>query len=228
MPKKEVYGAQPPIEIIRQWMDHQGWYDRSVKEKPFMKIEDIIFISAMGPPGGGKSVITPRLQRHFNVITYTNLGTESVTMIFQKILTAFVGHYSEAVRSQISGIVESSQLVFAAVAENLKPTPSKSHYTFNLRDISKIMQGVCSSDQKLTQEPKDIYRIWVHENLRVFGDRMINEDDKSTLTDLLMTECEKAKLKREDIFNVERLIYGDYFNGIDGESRPYIQIEDVQ
>jgi dynein heavy chain len=42
-----------------------------------------------------------------------------------------------------------------------------------------------------------------------------------------MAESEKFKLKQEQLFNVERLIYGDYFNGIDGDGRPYLQITNI-
>ena len=76
MPKKEVYGAQPPIELLRQYLDHKGWYNR--KELIFMRLEDLILLGAMGPPGGGRSIITPRLSRHFNVIGYTELDDPTI------------------------------------------------------------------------------------------------------------------------------------------------------
>jgi dynein heavy chain len=56
---------------------------------------------------------------------------------------------------------------------------------------------------------------------------MINNEDKQILVDIVLDECEKFKVKKDDIFNVTPLIYGDYYNGIDGENRPYLQIMDV-
>jgi dynein heavy chain len=95
-------------------------------------------------------------------------------MIFSKIVKAFISDFSESIAAVMDGIVESTQNIFNGVASNLRPTPSKSHYTFNLRDISKIFQGVCAADKKEVVAPENLFRLWIHENDRVFGDRMIN------------------------------------------------------
>lgn len=39
-----------------------------------MTIEDLILLSAMGPPGGGRTHITGRLTRHYNIIAYNELN----------------------------------------------------------------------------------------------------------------------------------------------------------
>lgn len=51
---------------------------------------------------------------------------------------------------------------------------------------------------------------------------MINEDDKEVLNELLFTECAKLKCTKDTIMNAERVIFGDFFNGIDGENRPFV------
>lgn len=43
-----------------------------------MKLEELILLGAMGPPGGGRTAITPRFMRHFNIIAYTELEEEII------------------------------------------------------------------------------------------------------------------------------------------------------
>ena len=92
MPKKEEYGAQPPIELLRQYLDHKGWYNR--KDLTFMKLEQLILLTAMGPPGGGRTFITPRLIRHFNIIAYTELNDSVVKTIFSNLVNHFFRKFS--------------------------------------------------------------------------------------------------------------------------------------
>lgn len=86
MPQKEKYGAQPPIELLRQWMDYGGWYDFSTVDRDFRSIRNVRFATAMGPPGGGRPAITNRYTRHFNVIYVEPYSDDSMKNIFCSIM----------------------------------------------------------------------------------------------------------------------------------------------
>jgi dynein heavy chain len=81
MPQKEVFGAQPPIELLRQWMDHGGWYDLDTKEWKFL--QDITFITAMLPSG---TQVTMRYLRHFMLLYVEPFESDSLVRIFTTIL----------------------------------------------------------------------------------------------------------------------------------------------
>ncbi|XP_040308873.1 dynein axonemal heavy chain 2 [Herpailurus yagouaroundi] len=69
MPAKDAFGSQPPLELIRLWLDYGFWYDRT--KQTIKYIRDMFLMAAMGPPGGGRTIISPRLQSRFNVINMT-------------------------------------------------------------------------------------------------------------------------------------------------------------
>lgn len=57
------------------------------------------------------------------------------------------------------------------------PTPAKFHYVFNLRDLSRIWQGMCIAIAEVISTPADLIRLWRNEFDRVIADRFVNEDD---------------------------------------------------
>ena len=75
-------------------------------------------------------------------------------------------------------VVSATLDTYRTAMRELRPTPTKSHYTFNLRDFARVIQGVCMCKQHEGFSSESFIRLWVHETLRVFSDRLIDVTDQ--------------------------------------------------
>ena len=137
MPKKEQ-GSQPALELLRQWFDYHGWYDR-VQRKLFKYILDVQFIAAMGPPNGGRAEISKRLQSKFQMLNFTFPTDAQARRIFQSILSYKFQEFEEEIKPLADPIATSTLNLFKNVVDGFRSTPSTCHYVFNLRDMSKVI-----------------------------------------------------------------------------------------
>ncbi|MGH0124048.1 UNVERIFIED_CONTAM: hypothetical protein FKN15_034456 [Acipenser sinensis] len=239
MPAKEVYGAQPPIELLRQWIDHAHWYDR--KDTSRLDIVDVLFMSAMGPPGGGRNDITGRFTRHLNIISIDSFDDETLSKIFTSIIDWHFSKGFDASFSRLGKImVQATMAVYAAAMKNFLPTPSKSHYIFNLRDFSRVIRGVLLCPHTHLQEGDKLIRLWIHEVYRVFYDRLIDGDDRLTFFNIVKERTSSYFKQSVDKLlshltpsgkvndeNIRSLFFGDYFKP-DSDVKAYDEITDLK
>ena len=187
MPEVEKYGAQPPIELLRQFAGAGGWYDFA--EMAFKTVEDTVLVAAMGPPGGGRNTVTPRLLRHFDLLTFTDFNDAVMAGIFSTLVTWSFGKSPFAADVvALSGCLTAATLdAYKAAMRGLRPTPAKSHYTFNLRDFSRVIEGVFLAAPPSVPSSAALARLWAHEVLRVFSDRLGTDDDSEWVVGMLRT-----------------------------------------
>ncbi|KAL0228525.1 hypothetical protein RCL1_004668 [Eukaryota sp. TZLM3-RCL] len=230
MPKKEVYGAQPPVELLRQILDYKGFYER--EKGGWYEIQNMSIVCACAPPGGGRSEVTARVTRHFNQLVLPQPSPSVLSRIFGCLLSGYLGanNFKKEIQSLSEGTVAASIEVYDKVLAEMRPTPTKSHYTFNLRDLSKVIQGITMIKSKDCFDTDTFVRLWCHESMRVFHDRLVSEDDRIWFKKTLL-ELSKKHLSvfwnYEEVFEAEiPMLFGDVCAPSSSDIRPYQHIND--
>jgi dynein heavy chain len=96
------------------------------------------------------------------MIAYTELDNQTISNIFTQVMTHFMKRFNDEVKDIQKVLIETVIEVYETIKTNLLPTPKKSHYTFNLRDISKVFQGICNASLKYCNSKHTITKLWYH------------------------------------------------------------------
>ncbi|WIA13292.1 hypothetical protein OEZ85_006876 [Tetradesmus obliquus] len=179
MPQKSKFGFIPPLELLKLWVDNGFWYDRARCEVKYVK--DMQLLGAMAPPGGGRNAFSQRISACFSMVNMTQPNDAQLRRIFSTLINSKLADFSDEVRPLGDPTVVASVEIYRAVCRELLPTPSKSHYLFNTRDLAKIVLGVMQASKTFYDNKEDFLQLWVHETFRIIGDRMWDPADVAWL-----------------------------------------------
>ena len=189
MPKVDKYGTQQPTALLHFLVGRGHMYDHS-KDLELRTYKDMLYMGAMQPPGGGVAAVDPRFVSLFSVFNLTPPSVDVLTMIYGSIMSGYLGPFHESVHGLSDKITAATLSLYARVSDKLPATPAKFHYVFNLRDLGRVFQGVCSVTPDVVSSAPALVRLWRNEVTRVFSDRLICVEDVRVVGDLL-TECIK-------------------------------------
>eukprot|EP01062_Namystynia_karyoxenos_P000025 TRINITY_DN10007_c0_g3_i1.p1 TRINITY_DN10007_c0_g3~~TRINITY_DN10007_c0_g3_i1.p1 ORF type:complete len:4448 (+),score=1759.39 TRINITY_DN10007_c0_g3_i1:82-13425(+) len=224
MPAPEVSGAIPPLELLRQVMSHGGVYDRT---KFFWKgVKDLTVVASCAPSDGGRSPLPPRLVRLFSTLCVPDVPEDSMQKIARSILLGFLqrGSFNREVLELGKGMANAAVDVYVRTRSEFRPRPATAHYTFNMRDLSKLVQGMMQVHPRSMQTERAAALLFIHEAHRCFCDRLVDDEDRARFSDEILVEAlarhfPNTAWKKDDLHSEWPILWGDF-------SHPDVQTED--
>ncbi|XP_066464042.1 cytoplasmic dynein 1 heavy chain 1 isoform X2 [Eleutherodactylus coqui] len=176
LPDMDKYGTQRVISFIRQMVEHGGFYRTS--DQTWVKLERIQFVGACNPPTDpGRKPLSHRFLRHVPVVYVDYPGPASLTQIY--------GTFNRAMLRLIPSLrtyaepLTAAMVEFYTMSQERFTQDTQPHYIYSPREMTRWVRGIFEALRPLeTLAVEGLIRIWAHEALRLFQDRLVEDEER--------------------------------------------------
>ena len=176
LPAPDKYGTQRAIAFLRQLVEQNGFW--RTNDKTWVTLERIQFVGACNPPtDAGRTPMGSRFLRHAPLVMVDYPGEVSLHQIYGtlnnailKMIPSLRGYSDPLTKAMVQFYVESQ----ARFTPKIQP-----HYVYSPRELTRWVRGLYEAIKPLENLALEgLVRVWAHEALRLFQDRLVAEDER--------------------------------------------------
>ncbi|KAI8967648.1 dynein heavy chain [Mycotypha africana] len=183
LPATDKYFTQRVISFLRQLVEYNGFWRAS--DKAWVTLERIQFVGACNPPTDpGRVPLSHRFLRHAPLVMVDYAGQLSLMQIYGTFTRAML-----KVVPNLRGYAEplTAAMVELYLASQKRFTPDiQAHYIYSPRELTRWVRGIYEAIKPLeTLTVEGLVRIWAHEALRLFQDRLVAEEERKWTSEMI-------------------------------------------
>ncbi|KAF9072690.1 dynein [Rhodocollybia butyracea] len=177
LPAPDKYGTQRVISFIRQLVESGGYWRSS--DMAWVKLERIQFVGACNPPTDpGRVPLSHRFLRHAPLVMVDYPGEVSLKQIY--------GTYNRAALKVVPNLrtyaepLTDAMVSFYLSSQKRFTTDAQAHYVYSPRELTRWVRGIYEAIRPLEiLSVEGLVRVWAHEALRLFQDRLVTEQERA-------------------------------------------------
>lgn len=177
LPAVDKYGSQHVIQLLRQLVEHGGFWRTS--DYSWVSVQNIQFVGACNDPNDpGRHVLSARFMRHVTLVMVDYPGVASLKLIYTSFNRASL-KCSPELRRFGDALTNAMLEVFQRNKQQFT-TDKRGHYIYSPRELTRWCRGMLEALMSVQYEDiSSLVRLWYHEGLRLFYDRLVDEDEKT-------------------------------------------------
>ncbi|KAI9572626.1 dynein heavy chain and region D6 of dynein motor-domain-containing protein [Boletus coccyginus] len=176
LPAQDKYGTQRVISFLRQLVECGGYWRAG--DMSWVKLERIQFVGACNPPTDpGRVPLSHRFLRHAPLVMVDYPGEVSLKQIY--------GTYNRALLKVVPTLrayaepLTDAMVSFYLASQKRFTSDIQAHYVYSPRELTRWVRGIYEAIRPLEiLSVEGLVRVWAHEALRLFQDRLVTEEEK--------------------------------------------------